>query len=117
MCGTEGTFECSEALKWLKGNLPSLDRQKLSSQVNQVSILLVSQGRNQLLTVSELTGRFWCVSLVYLSLFCIFFVAFTSSGGKSLVLFFDLIELLHVVEELVTSLQRDEKLGFLAVTS
>lgn len=89
----------------------------LSSQVNQVSILLVFQGRNQLLTVSEKTGRFWCVSLVYLSLFCIFFVALTSSGGESLVLFFDLIELLHVVEELVTSLQRDEKLGLLAVTS
>ena len=107
----------SEALKWLKGNLPSLDRQKLSSQVNQVSILLVFRGRNQLLTVSEHTGRFWCVSLVYLSLFCIFFVTLTSSGGESLVLFFDLIELLHVVEELVTSLQRDEKLGLLAVTS
>ena len=106
-----------EALKWLQGNLPSLDGQKLLL-LSQPSFHLIGfLGESQLLTVSELSGRFWCVSLVYLSLFSIFFISLTSSGGESLVLLFDLIELLHVVEELVASLQSDEKLGLLAVTS
>ena len=66
---------------------------------------------------ARIYGKVWCVSLVYLSLFGFFFLTLTSSGGESLVLFFDLIELLHVVEELGASLQRNEKFGFLAVTS
>lgn len=106
-----------EALKWLQGNLPSLDGQKLLLPSQPSFHLIGFLGESQLLAVSELSGRFWCVSLVYLSLFSIFFISLTSSGGKSLVLLFDLIELLHVVEELVASLQSDEKLGLLAVTS
>lgn len=86
--------------------------------LSQPSFHLIGRlGRIQLLTVSGRVGRFWCVSLVYLSLFGIFFVTLTSSGGESFVLFFDFIELLHVVEELTASLQSDEKFGFLAVTS
>ena len=37
-------------------------------------------------------------------------------GGKSLILFSDLIELPHVLEEIGASLQGDEKLGLLAVS-
>ena len=37
-------------------------------------------------------------------------------GSKSVVLFSDLIELLHVLEEVRTSLKSDEQLGLLAVS-
>lgn len=37
-------------------------------------------------------------------------------GGKSLILFSDLVELPHILEEIGASLQGDEKLGLLAVS-
>merc|ERR1712110_181730 len=37
-------------------------------------------------------------------------------GGESLVLFSDLVELPHVLEEIGASLQGDEKLGLLAIS-
>ena len=58
---------------------------------------------------------------LYLSLFSFLFVTLAGSGGilggKSLVLLLDLVELLHVLKEVLTSLEGDEKFSFLAVTS
>jgi len=57
------------------------------------------------------------------SLFGLFFIGLTlralgleSFGGESLVLFFDLVELPHILEEIWASLQGDEKLGLLAIS-
>lgn len=58
---------------------------------------------------------------LYLSLFsfCGIAISFLAVilGGKFLVLFSDVIKFLHVLKEVLTSLQGDEKFGFLAVTS
>jgi len=60
-------------------------------------------------------------SNLYLSLFSFFWLSIGLSGSilgsESLVLFSDFIEFLHVLEEVFTSLQGDEKLCLLAVTS
>jgi len=60
-------------------------------------------------------------SNLYLSLFSFFLLSTGLSGGifgsESLVLFSDFIEFLHVLEEVFTSLQGDEKLSLLAITS
>lgn len=60
-------------------------------------------------------------SNLYLSLFSFFWLSIVTSvgifGSESLVLFSDFIEFLHVLEEVFASLQGDEKLSLLAVTS
>lgn len=55
-----------------------------------------------------------CCGLFGLSL--TFFGIFRIFGGKSLVLFSDLVELFHVLLEIGASLQGDEKLGLLAIS-
>ena len=51
----------------------------------------------------------WLIGLTLGGIGCIF-------GGESLVLFSDLVELPHVLEEIGASLQGDEKLGLLAIS-
>ena len=45
------------------------------------------------------------------------FISFLHLGGESFVLFLNLVEFIHILEEIGASLQSDEQLGFFGVSS